>query len=394
MAITASEAAELADRLSERLSCDNARMRLLCITELLCRLTDSDHPLSNTDIREILKARFGDDCAPAENTIIGDIHALRDSGFLGLEVHVTPSGTWCESSRLRPDEVQLLLNAVQSSRILTQRQSAALQGSLLDLVSCWQEDELDGEVFVDQHGRERYQHIFRVNAEIARAIRLDRKIEFEYTYTGFDRKPHALVDEAGKRLRIETPIALIYADGKYYMESYSSSPWRGHPQLTTSRTDRMFEVRVSEECAEHNADTRDAKNSVRKRLRESFEMVGGTSRIVFLRVAADMTNVMFDTFGYDLHFEHFVGEVDDVSTTAVTCVKVAESFTFFRWLSSAGSAIVIERPHSEMWVRAKAWEKIVGDATLERLRTDYDAIVEAYLAYLDNARAPYMQSCQ
>jgi len=390
MAITASEAAELADRLSDELSCDNARMRLLCITELLCRLTDRDHPLTNSDIRAILVEQFGEGCAPAENTIIGDIHALRDSGFLGLEVHVTPSGTWCESSRLSPDEVQLLLNAVQSSRILTQRQSAGLQGSLLDLVSCWQEDELDGEVFVDQRGREKYQHIFKVNAEIARAIRLDRKIEFEYTYTGFDRKPHALADEAGKTLRVETPVALIYADGKYYMESYSSSPWRGHPKLIASRTDRMFDVRVSEERAEHNVDTREARNSVRKRLRESFEMVGGTSRILFLRVAANMTNVMFDTFGYDLRFAHFSGEADDVETTAVTCVKVADSFTFYRWLSSAGDRIVIEKPLNDMWVRVGAWDKIVGDTPIAQLQEDYKATVEAYLAYLDRARAPYM----
>ena len=182
MAITNKEAQALADLLPDELSCTNARERLLCLVEILRTITDSDHALSNADIRTVLRARFGDECAPAETTIGSDLRAIRESGCFGLEVHVTPAGTWCESRTLEAGRVRLLLNAVQASRFLTTEQSADLQESLLGLVSRHQEEDLEGQVLVDMRTRKSYQAVFDTCDAIARAIRTGRKIEFSYAY--------------------------------------------------------------------------------------------------------------------------------------------------------------------------------------------------------------------
>ena len=387
MAISKSEASLLADMLPTDAHCDDARQRLLCLVEILRTLTDADHALSNADIRAVLRARFGDACAPAENTIGADLRAIRDAGCFGLDVHITPSGTWCESTVLEPAKVRLLLNAVQASRFLTVEQSASLQESLFGLVSRYQEEDLEGQVVVEQRMRTDAQAVFDNCDTIARAIRLDRKIEFTYTYNDFAGKPQPLPGNTGSTVRVETPIGLVYSENNYYLETYADTPWRHGTNLMYSRVDRMYDVRVSDVAATNNKDVRHARKSLNVRKSETFEMVDGPTRTIFLRVRADHTNVMFDKFGFGLKFAHFDGPVGNVDTTAITCVRLAEAFTFYRWLTAAGSGIMLVRPKSEMWVRSGPWGKTVGSKTHKELLTDYAAVRKGYLGFLEHARS-------
>lgn len=386
MALTEKTAGQLAALLPEGLSCDDSRARLLCLVNVMHALTDSEHRLTNSDIRLILNAYTNGSCDPAENTINADLRALRDQGVLGMRVHTSPAGSWCESDELPPSQVRLLLNAVQASRFLTTEQSFALQEDLMNLVSRHQEESLVGEVFVDQRTRSGYQQVFETNDLIAQAIRKKQKIEFEYTYTGFDGCPHVLEGDDGSTLRVETPIGLVFSDNNYYLESYSEIPWRHGAQVMRSRVDRMYNVRVSNEPADRNAQVVAAKRSLKKRVATSTEMVGGPLRTIFLRVRADYTNIMFDQFGFKLKFGQFSGPAGDANTTAVTCVRVAESFTFFRWLSSAGGGIVLVRPESEIWLQTGPWPKRAKQTPLETLQADYESMRAEYLAYLDRAR--------
>ena len=386
MTISQDRAAELADLLDDGLHAGNARERLLCIVEILRTLTDEEHALSNADIRAILVAKFGAGCSPAENTVNGDISAIRSSGCLGYEMHTGPNGTWCENTQLTPANVRLLLNAVQSSRFLTAQQSAELQESLYGLVSRHQEEDLASEVFVEQRVRKSYQEVFASCDTIARAIRFGKKIEFAYAYNDFNGAPVMLPGDDGKTLRIETPIALLFADNKYYLESYSDPAWRHGIKLMRSRVDRMFDVRISREDADRGREVYNARRSVAKRVREGFDMWDGKPRTLFLRVRADKTNEMFDRFGFGLTFGQFDGEIGDVTTTAITCVKLAASYTFFRWLSAAGDGIRIVKPKSEIWVSTGPWAKQVEGVAFDQLVDDYNVVRNEYLAYLDRAR--------
>ena len=85
MAISADQAAELADLIPDGMHCDDARERLLCILQILLALTDSEHALSNADIRAVLRAKFGEACSPSENTVGADVRSLRESGCLGID---------------------------------------------------------------------------------------------------------------------------------------------------------------------------------------------------------------------------------------------------------------------------------------------------------------------
>ena len=386
MAITEEKAIELADLMPDGLSCGDSRERLICLIEMMRALTDENHRLTNSDIRKVFAAKFGEAACPAENTVNSDLRVLRENGVLGLAVYTTPSGSWCENRQLPPNRVRLLLNAVQASRFLTTEQSYQLQEDLMGLVSRNQEDALLGEVFVDQRTRTGYQQVFETNDLITRAIRMKRKIEFEYAYNGYDGAPHMLPGDNGETLRVETPIGLVFSENNYYLESYSAIPWRHGQNVMHSRVDRMYNVRVSEQKADRGQAVAAARKSLKARISKSIEMIDGVFRTIFLRVRADYTNVVFDKFGFGLRFGQFSGPIGEVDTTAVTCVNIAESFTFFRWLASAGDGIVLIAPQDELWVQSGPWPKRVKEAPLEELRADYEAMREGYLRFLDRAR--------
>lgn len=389
MAIDEREAVGLAALLSEGLACTNARERLLCVAEVLMRLTDADHPLSNADIRAVLRARFGEFLSPSENTLAADLHALAHSGALGLAVHVTPEGYWCERTQLSPAKVRLLLNAVQSSRFLTDEQSAELQEDLLWLVSSHQEYDLAGEVLVDQRVRRDYQQVFAAIDSIAGAMRLGRKVEFGYTYVGFDGRAHVLAGDDGSRVRRETPTALYYADGSYYAETYAATPWRHGEHLMVSRVDRMVDVRVSSEPADACREVHDARHSAARRMAASFDMVPGTARRVFLQVKGYMTNMVYDRFGFGVRFGQLDDEAGGDRASALTLVQVPQVGTFSRWLAAAGEGIVMVEPPDELVLRTGPWARELREVTREELVADYEAMVGMHRAYLRRAWAPY-----
>jgi hypothetical protein len=389
MAITPHEARELAQMLDEGLRCDNARQRLLCVATILQELTDADHPLSNADMRLVIRERFGPDRVPSENTLAADVHALATCGYQDLVVHVTPVGYWCEHTRLSPPKVRLLLNAVQSSRFLTVAQSAELQEDLFVLVSRHQEDDLAGQVHVDQRTRKNYQQVFKTLEVVTRAMNTDRMIEFVYTYSDFNGRAHPLAGDDGATLRIETPLALYYSENNYYVETYTTTPWRHGREVVLSRADRMLDARVSSHPAHRGRVVYDFKRSARRRMDQAFDMVEGPLRRVFFRVRSDATNLLFDRFGFGLRFGCFEGVADDPQATGLTLVQVPQTFTFFRWLASTGGGVVVVEPPSELVLGTGPWTRALKGVSRGELLEDYRNVVQGLLDYLDQARAPY-----
>ena len=215
MALTMREARELADLLPEEMRCDNSRERLLCLVELLRTLTDRDHALSNSDIRAVLRAKFGPVCSPSENTIAADLRAIEHARCLGVSLHTGTTGTWVERTDFDFAEVRLLLNAVQSSRLLTVSQSNSLQENIFGLVSRHQEDDLIGEVIVANRQARKSQKVLDVLNAAARARRERCRLEFKYTYTRFDGKACVLPSDDGEEVRSETVVALYYMGDAY-----------------------------------------------------------------------------------------------------------------------------------------------------------------------------------
>ena len=414
MALSRDDIEDFASLLPQELSCNNPRERLLCIMEILKRFSDRQHPLSNADIRAILEERFGE--TPAENTVGGDLRALTSNGVAGIQIRKADRnrGFWCERSDLTTADVHLLLNAIRSSRALTMRQSKRLQYGLLDHVSFYQEDDLDGTVFVDERMQPEDKKVFKTVQTIFRAMKERKRICFQYSYLsmsstrkgggggrvagGHERR--ILSDDDGSTWRDETPLAVAYIGGNYYVETDSSKKWRGYSTVQRLRVDRMVNAKVSNMPAERGEEVKKAKADAEARLKHKGANTK-RGRYLFLRARSDRSNFMFDRFGFNLQFAQFEGDVDDPASTALVMVHETDPFMFYRWLTAAGDGVVMVEPPLPVVLLGSPWrdllQALLGSAEIgndwerlmARLRGDYSATVEEYLAYLDKARSPY-----
>ena len=123
----------------------NQKTKLLHLARMLLRQTDEDHSLSVAQIIEEL-ARQG--IKAERKSIYDDLEAL---GLFGLDVQCRKgkSPGWFVGNRdFELPEVKLLMDAVQSSRFITQKKSDALIRKLEGLASVHQAGQLQRQVYV------------------------------------------------------------------------------------------------------------------------------------------------------------------------------------------------------------------------------------------------------
>ena len=124
------------------------RLRLLYLYKLLAEQTDDEHCITAHEIIGELE-RLG--IKAERRTIYADIKALNDFGAdiigqkagRGYEYHMG-------SRRFELAELKLLVDAVQSSRFITQKKSSELISKLEEMASTYQAKELQGQVYVSQ----------------------------------------------------------------------------------------------------------------------------------------------------------------------------------------------------------------------------------------------------
>lgn len=119
---------------------DPGKLRLWRIAELLYKQTDETHMLSAVQIDRILSEQYG--LASNPRTIQEDIRFLREAG-MGIETVRSTQNRYYISHRLfELPELQLLIDAVESSRFVTEKKSKALTDKLLTLTSVGSAEQL------------------------------------------------------------------------------------------------------------------------------------------------------------------------------------------------------------------------------------------------------------
>lgn len=374
---------------------DDARSRLLCILGILMEFTDSDCGLTAAQIRDILASRSKSGKRPSEPSVLADIKALSESGLPAIEIK-RPSrgeagGFKCTKAFLTDAQVRLLINIVRTCKFITLDECRHLCDSLEGLVSVYQQDRIVGEVYVDERPRPTEPDVYEAANVAAQSIELGRKMGFGYCYCGLDGKEHLLnAPDGGHEFR-ETPIALIFSNGNYYLETWPESPNEHLPRKHFSRRlDRIRNPRILDAPAEENEDIDALRLSVPKRIGQTFDMFGdGVKRNLFLKVNALASNNVLARFGHACKFEH-VSKSEDSLEDGYLLVSVQLSPTFYRWLCGFGSQIQIVRPVNELWATSGSWAKHpASKRPFESLLEDYDAAINGYVTHLREALSPY-----
>ena len=306
---------------------DNQKLKIFYIRDYLEKNSHEKNPVGAAELIHMLEHHHGIRCD--RKTVYSDIAALQDYGLDIISIPGKNGGYYIASRNFDLPELKLLIDAVQSSRYLTEKKSRELIEKLCDQCSIHDAGLMRRNVTVSGRVKSMNESIYNNVDYIQEAISLNRQITFRY----FD------WDLQGKR--------------SYREKSYAASPyglcqdndfcyllaWSERHGITHYRVDRMSHIQIADELRVPCPDlTGKAFTDHANRL---FQMYDGDNVNVKLRFHKKLVNVVIDRFGSDIMLipesdgEHFV-----------FTVNVAVSPMFLSWVMGFGELAQILHPQS------------------------------------------------
>lgn len=308
------------------------KAKLLHLARIFHDLTDEEHGLAMPAIVEELAA-VG--VSAERKTLYRDIKTLQDFGLDIVKLPRRPVEYALARRSFSAAELQLMIDAVSSSRFLTRELADDLVRRIKRIGSRRQAEELFGAVHVDGRIKTQNESVYRNVDVIQRAIHTRRKVSFRYFEYGVDLKEHLRRDGAAYE---RTPVALLYGDGSYYLVAYSDE----HEGVANFRVDRMRDISVLDEPATRNkAIAQFDAETYQSRL---FGMYNAEqSEHVALLVREDAMNAIVDRFGRSIHCSR-AADAPGPGRWARVSIRVVVSQTFFGWVSQFAGSVVIATP--------------------------------------------------
>ena len=304
---------------------ENQKLKLLYLKELFERQSDEEHLLSMQDILDALAAQG---IRAERKSVYDDILCLQQFGMDIVTVKGRNGGYFLASRTFELPELKLLVDAVQSSKFLSERKSMQLIAKLETLASGYAAGSLRRQVTVAGRVKTMNESIYYNVDALHSAIAAGSRITFRYfdwDITGKKKYRHE-----GKRYQI-SPWALLWDDENYYLVGYDAE----HGARRHYRVDKMEaitqtgEERLGKELFSH-FDPAEYSRKV-------FGMYGGEPQQITLQFAANMANIVFDRFGRDRI-------LTPTPAGFTITVEVVPSPQFFAWLTGLGTSVQVLSP--------------------------------------------------
>ncbi len=302
----------------------NNKSRILSILSLLKDNTDEQHPMSITEIIEYLERQ---DINAHRRTLMADIESIEASGVDIITIKSTQNRYFIGNRDFELAEVKLLVDAVESSKLITQKKSSELIRKLSTLVSKYQAFELNSYVYVDQRIKPENEEIYYTVDSIHSAINSNKQIEFKYyQYTGKKEK----IFKNGGYVYSLSPYALIWSEDHYYAIGFNKK----HGKISKFRVDRMAQTTITA----IDSIPKPVKFDVAEYAKSVFEMFDGDTKTVELKCTNDLMDVIVDRFGEN------VNTMELGSNCFKAIVDISISPTFYGWVFGFGSKMSILAP--------------------------------------------------
>lgn len=303
----------------------NQKLKILYILRYLQKNSHERHLVGTQELIDMLNQQ---NISCDRKTIYADIEALQEFGYEIESVPGRNGGYRLSEGTLELSELKLLIDAVQSSKYLTEDKSRDLIERICNLCNEHDAGLLKRTVLVAGRVKSMNKSVLYTVDSIQEAILQNRQITFRY----FDWSIQ------GKRLYRErdyvaSPYGLIQDNENCYLLAYSE-----RHGVTHYRVDRMDNVRILEEkripCPELSG------QALNEHAKRQFQMFSGEEETVRMRFSRKLTNVVFDRFGTDTML------IPDGDDHFICTVSVAVSPMFLSWVIGFGKDAQILFPQS------------------------------------------------
>lgn len=304
---------------------DNQKAKILYILDYLQKNSHQDKLVRANDLISMLDQH---NILCDRKTVYSDIAVLQEFGVDIVCVPGRNGGYYIASRNFELPELKLLIDAVQSSKFLTEKKSRELIEKL-----CSQCNEQDArlmrrDVYVSGRVKSMNETIYYSVDAIQEAIAQNKQISFRYFDWGIN----------GKRVYrqksyIASPYGLCQDSENCYL--LALSPRHG---ITSYRVDRMSDITLLEEKREPCPELTGRK--LTEYASRRFNMYAGDTVGVKLRFHKDLSNVVMDRFGKETML------IPDGDDHFVFTVQVAVSPQFLSWVIGFGTKARILYPQS------------------------------------------------
>lgn len=302
------------------------KLKLLYLEQYLLSNTDEEHPVT---MEQILSHLDEMGITAERKAIYNDIEALRTAGLDIVHTSGKEGGYAVINRLFEVPELKLLVDAVQSSRFITERKSRKLISKLEKLAGVSEASQLERQVFVSGRVKTMNESIYYAVDRIHEAIADKKQLNFRYFDCNV--RGEKVLRHDGATYRV-SPLSLAWVEENYYLLGVDETSG----EIRHYRVDKMTDVRKSGTPRSRRQDSFDAGAYTAK----LFGMFGGEESLVVLRCADRLAGIIFDRFGYDLSTRPHTDGTFSVS------VPVIVSSHFFTWLMNFPGEIEIESPAS------------------------------------------------
>ena len=305
------------------------RLRTLYVYQILRQYTDETHTLSAPEIRKILQEKYGVDVYRA--TLRRDIGVLRAAGLDVISDRTKTRNYHLADQTFSTPDLRLLIDAVQSSKFITEQKSDALIEKLYTLTSAVNSENLRRTVHVTGKAKSDNEKGYYIVDAVNDAIHKNQKIQF--FYFDYDGKKKRQLMNGGAPYTV-SPYDLIWDGDYYYLVGFCDE----RDDIRVFRVDRIESrpALLEEPAVKHPKGYR-----VDRYTHEVFRMFATqeTSTVeLFCKNSA--MKALIDQFGMKVRTK--VIDKDHFLAT----VKVCAGPNFFRWIFGWGDMIQIKGPEA------------------------------------------------
>lgn len=320
----------------------NQKFKFTYLMKIMQAKTDDEHSITMPQIMEELE-RY--DVTAERKSIYADLADMTDK--FGIEVIKEQIGreTYYHvgSREFELAEVKLLIDAIQSSKFITQTKSRELIAKIKNFVSEHQAKQLQRQVYINDRVKTMNESVYYNVDYIHTAINENKKIKFKYYRWDVNKK---LVPRHDGDWFIVSPWALTWDDENYYMVAFDDLD----KQIKHYRVDKMMKISIEEE---KRSGKDEFKNfDMAEYSKSTFGMYQGKKTLVKIVFANHMVGVFIDRFGKDITIRKIDDEHCEIN------VNVNVSPQFFGWIFSLGKDVKVVGPSEvveEMQKEAQAF---------------------------------------
>ncbi len=289
----------------------NQKKKLFCILELLKRDSDEAHPVSTERIVDYLASN---DIGAERKSIYDDMRALQELGY--DVISAGRKGYYLGGREFELAELKLLVDAVQSSKFLTEKKSRELIKKLEQFSSRYEAGKLQRQVHVIDRVKTMNESVLYSVDTLHEAIAENKTITFQYMK--WNGKKELVPRHEGKRYCV-SPYLLMWEEENYYLVAYDEEACGRR----FYRVDKMADLKIEDNPRTHGDEFTENAALLSKK---TFGMYDGKEERVRLSFEEPLLGVVLDRFGTDV----ILIEKGDGRYEVAADVQVSQQF--FGWL--------------------------------------------------------------